>query len=76
MSRSSKHEQPDQDEFCSAENPCGERFDLRGRFDELVVIVATMLGAAEIDCLDDKSNVWRSAMLDARAALKKWRSDG
>lgn len=37
--------------------------------DKLVEVVATMLGAAEVDALDDKSNVWRSAMVDARAAL-------
>lgn len=39
--------------------------------DELVAALSTMLGAAEIDCMDDKSNVWRSAMIDARAALAK-----
>lgn len=38
---------------------------------ELLAAVATMLGAAEADCLDDKSNVWRSAMIDARAAIAK-----
>jgi len=38
---------------------------------ELAAVLATMLGAAEIDCLDDKSNVWRSAMIDARDALAK-----
>lgn len=37
--------------------------------DALAAALATMLGAADTDCLDDKSNVWRSAMLDARAAL-------
>ena len=42
---------------------CAER-------DRLREALAIMLGAAETDCLDDKSNVWRSAMLDARAALK------
>jgi hypothetical protein len=37
--------------------------------DALIKACATMLGCAEIDCMDDKSNVWRSAMLDARDAL-------
>jgi hypothetical protein len=41
---------------------------------DLLAVVATMLGAAEADALDDKSNVWRSAMLDARAALAKVQS--
>ena len=35
----------------------------------LFEILSLMLGAAELECLDDKSNVWRSAMIDARAAL-------
>lgn len=40
-------------------------------FDTLVEALATMLGCAETDCLDDKSNVWRSAMIDAGDALKE-----
>jgi hypothetical protein len=38
---------------------------------DLVAALATMLGVAEMDALDDKSNVWRSAMIDARAAIAK-----
>lgn len=38
---------------------------------ELLEAISTMLGAAEADCLDDKSNVWRSAMIGARAAIAK-----
>ena len=38
---------------------------------DLLAILCEMLGAAEIDLLDDKSNVWRSAMNDARAAIAK-----
>jgi hypothetical protein len=37
----------------------------------LVAALSTMLGIAEADCLDDTSNVWRSAMIDARSALSK-----
>lgn len=36
----------------------------------LKAVLAYMLGVAETDCLDDKSNVWRSAMIQARDALK------
>ncbi len=32
-------------------------------------ILSTMLGVAEFDLLDTKSNVWRTLMLDARALL-------
>lgn len=38
---------------------------------ELLSALAAMLGAAEVDCVDDKSNVWRSAMIDAQAAIAK-----
>ncbi len=31
--------------------------------------LAALVGMAELDCMDDKSNVWRSAMIDARHAL-------
>ena len=31
--------------------------------------LSEMLGAAEMDCLDDKSNVWRSLMLHASSAI-------
>lgn len=34
--------------------------------------LSAMLGIAEMDCLDDKSNVWRSAMIDARKALEDY----
>ena len=38
---------------------------------DLLAVVCEMLGAAETDLLDDKSNVWRSAMISARAAISK-----
>lgn len=38
---------------------------------DLLAVVCEMLGAAETDLLDDKSNVWRSAMISARAAIAK-----
>ena len=38
---------------------------------DLLAALAPMLGMAEADCMDDKSNVWRSAMITARAALAK-----
>ena len=37
--------------------------------DKLVAALANLLGIAEADCLDDKSNVWRSAIIDGNAAL-------
>lgn len=37
----------------------------------LLAVVCEMLGAAETDLLDDKSNVWRSAMISARAEIAK-----
>lgn len=36
---------------------------------ELFCIVSQMLGYAETDRLDDKSNLWRSLMIRARSAL-------
>jgi hypothetical protein len=36
---------------------------------DLASVLARMLGAAEVDCMDDKSNEWRSHMIDARDAL-------
>ena len=38
---------------------------------DLLAAVAHMLGAAESDNMDDNSNVWRSYMIDARAAILK-----
>ena len=38
---------------------------------DLLAVICEMLGAAETDLLDDKSNVWRSAMISARAAISK-----
>lgn len=32
--------------------------------------LATMLGIAQADCMDDKSNVWRSAMITAEGLIK------
>jgi hypothetical protein len=45
--------------------------DLIAAAPDLLVVLCEMLGAAETDALDDKSNVWRSAMNDARAAIAK-----
>jgi hypothetical protein len=38
---------------------------------ELLEALATLVGVAETDCLDDKSNVWRTAILNANAAIAK-----
>ena len=38
---------------------------------DLLAVVCEMLGAAETDLLDEASNVWRSAMISARAAISK-----
>ena len=38
---------------------------------ELLAALSAMLGAAELDALDDTSNVWRSLMLDAHAAIQR-----
>ena len=38
---------------------------------EMLEALATLLGACEFDCMDDKSNVYRSAMIDARAAIAR-----
>lgn len=35
----------------------------------LLKCLCEMLGAAEVDALDDKSNVWRSLMLNAQTAI-------
>jgi len=36
---------------------------------DLLKALATLVGIAEVDGMDEKSNVWRSAMLDADAAI-------
>ena len=38
---------------------------------EMLEALATLIGCAETDGMDGKSNVWRSAMIDARAAIAK-----
>jgi hypothetical protein len=38
---------------------------------EMLAVLCEMLGAAETDLLDETSNVWRSAMNDARTAISK-----
>ncbi len=38
---------------------------------KLLKALATMLGISEADCLDDKSNVWRSAMINAQQAINE-----
>jgi hypothetical protein len=45
--------------------------DLLSAAPVLLQLVSEMLGAAELDCLDERSNTWRSLMIDARAAIKK-----
>ena len=42
---------------------------------DLLRIVSEMLGAAEIEGADEKSNEWRSLMIDARAAIAKATGD-
>lgn len=43
---------------------------------ELLAALASMLGVAEMDCMDVKSNEWRSRMVDAGAALAKAKNRG
>ena len=38
---------------------------------DLLEALATLLGACEVDCMDDKSNVYRSAMINANTALAR-----
>jgi hypothetical protein len=38
---------------------------------ELLACLCEMLGAAEMDCMDDKSNVWRNLMSNAQVAIEK-----
>lgn len=38
---------------------------------ELLAALSSLLGALEVDAMDDKSNVYRSMMIDARAAISK-----
>jgi hypothetical protein len=38
---------------------------------DLLKTLCYMLGAAEADALDDRSNEWRSHMIDARAAIAR-----
>jgi hypothetical protein len=44
---------------------------MQDSYNEMLAVLCEMLGAAETDLLDDKSNVWRSAMNDARTAIAK-----
>ena len=57
--------------IAAAPETAAERDRLKATNAELLAVLAPILGAAEIDCLDDSSNVWRSLMLEARAALAK-----
>lgn len=43
--------------------------------DAMLAALERLLAVAEFDCLDDKSNVWRSNMLDARAAIARARGE-
>jgi hypothetical protein len=47
-----------------------DRDKLQKQRTDLRQVLAEMLGAAETDCLDDKSNVWRSLMITARETLE------
>ena len=38
---------------------------------DLLDALAVIVGIAELDCMDDRSNVWRTALIDARAAIAK-----
>jgi hypothetical protein len=38
---------------------------------ELLAALSAMLGAAELDVLEDTSNAWRSLMLNAHAAIQR-----
>ena len=38
---------------------------------ELLSNLIKLVGLAEFDCLDDESNVWRSALIDSRLAIEK-----
>ena len=38
---------------------------------DLLAALCYVLGAAEADALDDRSNEWRSHMIDARAAIAR-----
>lgn len=51
---------------------CGEQ-DARliAAAPELLACLCEMLGAAEMDCMDDKSNVWRNLMSNAQVAIAK-----
>jgi hypothetical protein len=42
---------------------------------DLLAALCPLLGIAEADCMDDKSNVWRSAMITARAAIARATGD-
>jgi len=42
---------------------------------DLLALVCEMLNIAEIDGMDENSNVWRSAMISARAAITKAQGD-
>lgn len=64
----------DQDVVCMVPQTNDEQFangQLILAAPDLLAVVCEMLGAAETDALDDKSNVWRSAMIEARAAIAK-----
>lgn len=38
---------------------------------DLLAALCELVGIAEFDLLDDKSNVWRSALINANAAIAK-----
>ena len=40
--------------------------------DNLANALAELLGLAEADLMDDKSNVWRTAMITAQHVLDEW----
>jgi hypothetical protein len=44
---------------------------MQDSYAEMLAVICEMLGAAETDLLDETSNVWRSAMISARATIAK-----
>ena len=45
--------------------------EMQDNHSKMLAVMCEMLGAAETDLLDETSNVWRSAMNDARTAIAK-----
>lgn len=50
---------------------CQKAAALAAAAPDLLNALCTLMGALETDCMDDKSNTYRSAMINARTAIKK-----